>query len=135
MHHRPERKAARGVLLHAKIDGHVLDTGADGRRRDLRQVGCPEIAAELIIKVHFGRLQFRRRARSIDCLQGHPDIDRGNELPRRRLADIHPLRGDKLTGGEIETCPWLGHAAKGHFLDRAAGGGVHDRGDDRHDAP
>ena len=45
---------------------------------------------------------------------------------------MDPVGGHEFAALQIEAGPGLGHAAKGHFLDGLAGGGIHDGGDDTH---
>ena len=51
------------------------------------------------------------------------------------FADLDAISRDQFARGKIEAGPGLWHSAERHFLDRLAGGRVHDGSDDTHAAP
>ena len=91
-----------------------------------------ELGLEMLVIPFSAKSDAHRSGPGFGRLGCHPDIHRRDEPAMRRRAYVDPLGGDPLAAGQRERCPGFGHAAEGHFLDRCAGGAVHDGGDDTH---
>lgn len=50
----PESEPLATVFGQAELDLHVLDAGIQSFRRDCRQIGNAEVAADLLIEIHEG---------------------------------------------------------------------------------